>query len=147
METFEKLVKRNYHLSCKELDDFFATLEPININMLTNEWKVEYLFTKEGTGSYWEIITKTIPFFRVYSKQFLNKNNVNAWVYKFFGIKFHCGIAKAFLKEITFRNKKSVSMIYKNMQMIDHFRKIDENTIMGIMETNNQLNLYFYLKK
>ena len=26
MKTFEELVKNNYHLSCKELDDFFDSL-------------------------------------------------------------------------------------------------------------------------
>ena len=147
MKTFEELVKNNYHLSCKELDDFFDSLEPVNMNIFSGEWKAEYLFTKEGTGSWWEFFTKHIPIIRVYSKIFLDKNNVNALVYNLFCFKFNFPGSHAFLQQMEFRNKISTSMIYNHVPMVDHFRMVNENTLMGIMTTGSKLNLYFYIKK
>lgn len=51
------------------------------------------------------------------------------------------------LRTIKFRDKISTSMIYNFLPMIDNFRKVDENTVMGITEVKGETSVYFYLKK
>jgi hypothetical protein len=146
-EILKNLVSRNRNLSCSELDDFFSTLDSVEIGLLLGEWKIGYLFTKEGTGSFFETITKGFPVFRLYSKRFITKDKVQAWIYDFFGFKFIVPFTDAFLQEIEFRGKISTSLVYKHLPMTDFLRKIDNNTVMGIMKTRDKLNLYFYLEK
>ncbi|MFH1455007.1 MAG: DUF4334 domain-containing protein [bacterium] len=146
MEKFEKIISQKEKISYKELDEFFASLEPIKIDEMIGEWKIGYFFT-DGIGSKWEIFIRNFPIIRPYSKKFLDQNNVKAWVYRFFGIKFSIPGASAILRKVEFRNKVSTSMIYNYLPMIDNFRKVDDNTVMGIMETKGKVSLYFYFKK
>lgn len=145
-EIFEKFVSQNDNLSRKELDDFFTDLESITTDEMIDEWRVGYLFTKEKTGSKWEAFIRNIPI-RLYSKKFLDRNNVKAWIYRFFGIKFSIPGTGAILRKIEFRNKISTSMVYNYLPMIDNFRKLDDNTVMGIMEVKGKVSVYFYLKR
>ena len=145
MEEFGQIIQ-NRQTSRKKLDDLFANLEPVVMDKMTGEWRVKYLFTKEGTGSKWETLAKYSPI-GFYSKKFLDKDNVKAWIFRIFGIKFSTPYTSAVLKKIEFMDKISVSMVYNYLPMIDNFRKIDEDTIMGIMETKGKVGIYFYLKK
>ena len=65
----------------------------------------------------------------------------------FFGIKFSVPGTSAILRKIEFRNKISTSMVYNYLPMIDNFRKLDDNTVMGIMEEKGKVSVYFYLKR
>ena len=35
---------------------------------------------------------------------------------------------------IDFRGKQGVAMVYDDLPIIDHFRKVDENTVVGAMD-------------
>lgn len=131
----------------KELDEFFDSLEPVAIDEFKGEWQVKFLFTKEGTGSKLETFIRVFPVFRVYGKKFLGQDKVKAWIYRISGIKFSILGASAVLRKVEFRNKLSTSMVYNYLPLIDNFRKIDEFTIMGVMEIKGETALYFYLKK
>jgi len=146
-QILEKFIYSKNKISRKKLDDFFADLDLITIREMIGEWRVGYLFTKEGTGSRWEIFIKNFPIVRLYGKKFIDQNNVKAWIYRFFGIKFSAPGASAVLKEIKFRDKVSVSMIYNYLPMIDNFRKVDDDIVMGIMEVKGEVSVYFYLKR
>ena len=142
---FEKIIHKENLVSCKDLDELFAELQPITINEMIGEWQVGYIFT-EGTGSKFETFLRYLPI-KLYGKRFLNKNRVQAWVFSVFGIKFGFPGATAILETIDYRNKISTSMIYNYLPMIDHFRKVDNSVVMGIMEIKGKLSVYFYLKK
>jgi hypothetical protein len=58
----------------------------------------------------------------------------------------------AILREIIYRDVLSTSMIYNNLPILDHFRYINKNTILGAMEDigskyKNKDVLYFILKR
>ena len=112
---------------------------------MIGEWQVGYLFT-EGTGSKFETFLRYLPI-KLYGKRFLSKNKVQAWVFSLFGIKFGFPGATSILETIDYRNKVSTSMIYNYLPMIDHFRKVDNSAVMGIMEIKRNLSVYFYLRK
>jgi hypothetical protein len=42
--------------------------------------------------------------------------------------------SKARLRRIDFRGKQSVGMVYDDLPIIDHFRKVDEHTVLGAMD-------------
>ncbi len=142
----EEIISQKREASCKELDELFAGLGPVTADEIMGEWRVGFLFTKEGTGSKWETLVRHSPV-RLYGKRFLNMNNVKAWVFRVLGIKFGFPGTSAVLRKMEFRNKISVSMIYNHLPLIDHFRKLNEKIILGIMETRGKLCVYFYLYK
>lgn len=144
-EKFQQFIKQKYNIPIKELDDFFGRLEPITIDEIIGEWRVGYLFT-EGTGSKWETFIKMSPV-KLYSKKFLDRNNVKAWIFCFLGLKFSLPMTSAILRMVNFRNKISTSMIYNYLPMLDHFRKVNDGMIMGIMEVKGRESVYFYLEK
>ena len=145
MRNYEQIQGKKNTYSIKELDEVFSNSQSVSIDELAGEWRIGYLFTKEGTGSMLEFLLKIIPLFRVHSKIFINQNNVKAWGYEIFGRRFYNPISKAILREKEFRNKRSASITYKYLPITDYFRRIDENRIMGIMEVCGKLSLYFYI--
>ena len=113
---------------------------------MTGEWRLEYLLT-EGTGSILEVFLRNFPILKLYGKRFINRNNVKAWIYSFFGLKFSVPLATAVLRKVEFRGKISASMIYNYLPMIDYFRKVNDDIVMGIMEIKGKVSVYFYLTK
>ncbi|KAI8148482.1 hypothetical protein BJV82DRAFT_653576 [Fennellomyces sp. T-0311] len=55
------------------------------------------------------------------------------------------------IRSVLFRGVVSSAMIYDNQPIIDHFRYIDNDTVVGYMDTKMQTDpsddLYFYLKR
>ena len=57
--------------------------------------------------------------------------------------------SKAKLREVRFRGRITAAMIYDDLRIIDVFRKVDENTVLGIMDFKGRLhnNFYFFVLK
>lgn len=146
LKKFEELKHESGFFLCEELDNFFDELDSIAIEEMTGEWRLEYLLT-EGTGSILEVFLRNFPILKLYGKRFINRNNVKAWIYSFFGLKFSVPLATAVLRKIEFRGKVSASMIYNYLPMIDYFRKVNDDIVMGIMEIKGKVSVYFYLTK
>ncbi|RME98497.1 MAG: DUF4334 domain-containing protein [Bacteroidetes bacterium] len=56
--------------------------------------------------------------------------------YLFLGLPFlfTTRASKARLRQIRYRTKLSTGMVYDDLPIIDHFRKIDEDTVLGAMD-------------
>ncbi|TCK98516.1 uncharacterized protein DUF4334 [Natranaerovirga hydrolytica] len=83
-------------------------------------------------------------------KKMINNRNVNPhkydWILKCFRTKY----SKARLRQIEYRGKVSTAMIYDNVPIIDVFRKLDNNTVIGVMDVKgsfDDLGYFFILKK
>ena len=53
---------------------------------------------------------------------------------------------------VQFRGKLSSCMVYDAQPVFDHFRKVDDRTVMGIMDGKDQVfdngkHFYFYLER
>lgn len=61
------------------------------------------------------------------------------------------GKGEASLWMIEFRGEVTASMVYDGQPIIDHFKRVDENTLMGIMNGKGGVvdgrHLYFYLDR
>ena len=84
---------------------------------------------------------------------FLNKvkrkeiKNTNLLKNIFLILKFKTNKSSARLSMIEYLGKISVAMIYDNLPIIDIFRKIDQNTLLGVMDMKSQKPFFFMLKR
>lgn len=53
--------------------------------------------------------------------------------------------SKARLRMIDYRGKTSATMIYDRLPIHDHFRKIDEHSVMGLMDFKGEKHPYFFM--
>lgn len=52
---------------------------------------------------------------------------------------------KARLRQMRFRGKESATMVYDRKPINDIFRKIDDNTVLGLMDLKGDKNPFFFL--
>ncbi|MFZ2510414.1 MAG: DUF4334 domain-containing protein [Gordonia sp. (in: high G+C Gram-positive bacteria)] len=52
---------------------------------------------------------------------------------------------RARLREISYREKVSAAMVYDGLPIIDHFRRIDDDTLLGAMDQRGADRPYFFL--
>lgn len=61
------------------------------------------------------------------------------------------GKGEASLWEVAFRGEVTASMVYDGQPVIDHFKRVDDDTLMGIMNGKTSLvrdrHFYFYLQR
>jgi hypothetical protein len=140
---FDELLKRKGKISAEELDGLFSGLEPVEINEMMGKWQGGFF----PTGNKMEIWLKDFSVLKWFGKYFLSPNNVKALVYSILGFKINLPLGTAVLRRMEFRGKLSTSMFYNYLPIIDNFRKVDSNTLMGIMEVKGRSTIYFYLIK
>ena len=49
------------------------------------------------------------------------------------------------LQAVTFRGKRSAAMIYDRQPIVDHFRRIDDHRVLGLMEMRGMERPFFFL--
>lgn len=128
----------------EDLDLYFENLEMIDFGDVVGKWKGGLFYV----CNWMEFFLKKIPFIKWWGKEFYKNKKVDALIFSFFGLKFRLPFfGSAVLEEIEFRNKKSVAIVYNHLPIVDSLRRIDENTLMGILQLNGKVKIYFYLRK
>lgn len=57
-------------------------------------------------------------------------------------------LGSAQLREVVYRGICTATMIYNTQPILDHFRKFDDNTVLGAMDRKGDtVPLYFYLHR
>jgi hypothetical protein len=51
----------------------------------------------------------------------------------------------ATLKAVAYRGKRSAAMIYDGQPIVDHFRRIDDDRVLGLMEMRGMERPFFFL--
>ncbi|OUS31858.1 hypothetical protein A9Q99_01825 [Gammaproteobacteria bacterium 45_16_T64] len=139
---FNRYAESKEAVAFDDLAEIFATLEPIDMSSMIGPWQGGIF--KSGTLIDWTL--KDYGFIKWIGKEYVSKNNVKALMHNFLGFKFNFPvIGRAQIRPIQFRGKLSTSMIYNHLPIIDHFRKVDDNTLMGAMDLKGRIVLYFYL--
>jgi hypothetical protein len=142
MQGFEKM-RTDKRSSKEDLDAYFDTLEPVDIDCLSGFWRGGIL----PTGQCLDFLLTGLPIIHWHGKDFRSINEVKAVIYYFFGLEFNLPWMTARLRPALYRGKNSATMAYDYLPVIDYFRKIDRKTIMGIMEWRKQPTVYFFLEK
>ncbi|MFT3900811.1 MAG: DUF4334 domain-containing protein [Gordonia sp. (in: high G+C Gram-positive bacteria)] len=52
---------------------------------------------------------------------------------------------RARLRTLDFRGATSAAMVYDDIPVIDHFRRLDENTVLGAMDQRGSEQTYYFL--
>ncbi|OLP00981.1 hypothetical protein BVU76_17920 [Mycolicibacterium porcinum] len=146
--TFDGFVSREGQIPDAELDAFWAVLAPASINFMIGEWKGGAFDTGHPVSG---LLHKANWF----GKTMLSPSDVLPIVClddagnKFNNDKLSKGGASLWLEE--FRGEVTATMVYDGQPIHDHFKKVDDNTVMGIM--NGKAGLqdgrygYFYLQR
>ena len=128
-----------------ELDGFWATLEPASIDFLIGEW----IGGEFDTGHRENGTLSQINFF---GKTFISATDVKPLVcLDDDGNKYSNtvnGEGSLWMEE--FRGEVTATMVFDGQPVHDHFKKIDDDAVMGIMDGKNALDdgryAYFYLE-
>ncbi|BBZ50499.1 DUF4334 domain-containing protein [Mycobacterium heidelbergense] len=145
---FTELKERGGRIADAELDEFWSTLRPATIEGMIGEWKGgEFLTSHKMNGQ----LEKA----RWFGKTFKSAGDVqplvcvNADGDKFSNVAMGKGEASLWLEE--FRGEVTATMVYDGQPVHDHFKKIDDDAVMGIMNGKGVLDdgryYYFYLER
>jgi Domain of unknown function (DUF4334)/GXWXG protein len=145
---FTAFKERSGDIADAELDEFWSELPPTTIEDLIGEWKGgEFQTGHKMNGQ----LQKA----RWFGKTFTSASEVQPLVCldddgnKFSNVAMGKGEASLWLE--SFRGEVTASMVYDGQPVHDHFKKIDDDAVMGIMNGKGVLDngryYYFYLER
>jgi len=145
---FTEFKERSDRIPDAELDEFWATLAPATIGGMIGEWKGgEFLTGHKMNGQ----LEKA----RWFGKTFTSASDVQPLVCvdadgkKFSNVAMGKGEASLWLED--FLREVTATMVYDGQPVHDHFKKIDDDAVMGIMNGKGVLDdgryYYFYLER
>jgi hypothetical protein len=149
---FTEFKERGSAIPDAELDEFWATLAPASIEGMIGEWKGgEFVTGHKMNGK----LEKAGWF----GKTFKSAGDVQPLVCvdadgnKFSNVAMGKGEASLWRED--FRGEVTATMVYDGQPVHDHFKKIDDNAVMGIMNGKDVLDFqggvgryyYFYLER
>ncbi len=146
---FTELKDRGGQIPDAELDEFWATLQPATLEQMLGEWKGgEFV-----TGHKMNGLLEQAGWF---GKTFTSVADVQPLVCldadgnKFSNVEMGKGEASLWLE--VFRGEVTATMVYDGQPVHDHFKTIDDDAVMGIMNgkgvrDGGRYYYYFYLER
>ncbi|KSZ56681.1 DUF4334 domain-containing protein [Rhodococcus sp. C26F] len=137
VQRLEELRARTDRIDPRELDALWEHLAPARIDDLVGyRWKGFSFDTGHRTHT---LLGKS----RWYGKTFASVSEVQPLVcYGEDGELFSdtkTGRGEASLWEIVFRGEVTATMVYDGMPVFDHFKKVDDDTVVGVMNGKGSL--------
>ncbi|ORA17446.1 DUF4334 domain-containing protein [Mycobacterium asiaticum] len=147
-EKFTEFKERDGDIPDSELDEFWASLAPATIDGMLGEWRGGEFVTGHKMNHQLEKAGW-------FGKTFKSAVDVQPLVCvdadgnKFSNLKMGNGEASLWLEE--FRGEVTATMVYDGQPVHDHFKVIDEDAVMGIMNGKGVVHdgryFYFYLER
>ena len=149
---FTELKERKDRIADAELDTFWATLPPATIEDMLGEWSGGEFDTGHRMNG---LLAKA----KWFGKTFTSAADVQPLICldddgnKFSNVKLGKGEASLWMEQ--FRGEVTATMVYDGQPTHDHFKKIDDDAVMGIMNGKHVLDFgdgrgrffYFYLER
>lgn len=145
---FTDFKERSGDIADSELDEFWAELKPAAIEEMLGEWKGGEFQTGHKMNGQLEKAGW-------FGKTFTSVSDVQPLVCldadgnKFSNVGMGKGEASLWLED--FRGEVTATMVYDGQPVHDHFKKIDDDAVMGIMNgkgvRDNGKYYYFYLER
>jgi hypothetical protein len=125
------------------LFEYYDGLEPVTIEFMLGDWEGGVLATgHEGEQQmslmHWD------------GKTFRSRDDVDPIICRNPGEARVASpiMGKATLRMVEYRGKSTATMIYDKHPILDHFRKIADDLVMGIMDRKGDATpLFFYLRR
>ncbi|HEJ7992044.1 TPA: DUF4334 domain-containing protein [Serratia liquefaciens] len=128
-QIFDELRSREIIEDDKELLDFFDSLPVVKVDEILSKWK-----GGDFNTGHWA--SKAMVDMSWFGKWF--KDSIESYPLvcfnesgKLYSNRVMHG--EASLWNVEFRGKVSATMIYDGVPIFDHFRKVDDNTLLGVM--------------
>ena len=145
---FTEFKERSGSIEDAELDDYWASLPPATVDGMLGEWKGgEFVTGHRMNGQ----LAKS----RWFGKTFNSTVDVQPLVCldddgnRFSNVTMGKGEASLWLEE--FRGEVTATMVYDGQPVHDHFKQVDDRTVMGIMNgkgvIDNGRYFYFFLER
>jgi hypothetical protein len=113
-----------------DLDALWADLDPVDASAILGAWRGFAL----ATGHPVEL---ALAFSRWHGKRFLSLSDAKPLICRTADGDLYSdtetGRGEASLWNIEFRGEVTATMVYDGMPVFDHFKRVDENTLMGVM--------------
>ncbi len=147
---FSEFKERGSDIPDAELDEFWATLEPMTIEGMIGEWE-------GGEFATGHVVCGQLKQAGWFGKTFKSATDVQPLIWldengeKYSNVEMGNGEASLWLEQ--FRGEVTATMVYDGQPSHDHFKKIDDNAVMGIMNgkqilaMDNGRHYYFYLER
>ena len=125
------------------LTEVFDEAEPVGIGFLTGTWR----------GAAFENASEAalrMADLNWYGKRFTDAETVEPLLCRDAAgtVVAYTALGQARLREVSFRGKVSAAMVYDDLPVIDHFRKLDENTVLGLMDPKGRpVDFFFHLTR
>ncbi len=140
---FEALAARREKTALAELDALFDKLPDVAEDFMIGEWDGGVFDTGHpGEGQ--------LEALRWIGKTFRDRNDVSPIVSRGpdGGRVVNPIMGAASLRRVEYRGVVTATMCYDQHPVFDHFRKLDERTVLGVMDRKgDRLPLYFYLRR
>ena len=145
---FEEFKERTELITDAELDDYWATLQPATIDGMLGEWK-------GGAFNTGHKLNAALEEARWFGKTFNSAADVKPLICldadgnKFSNVDLGNGEATLWMEE--FRGEVTATMVYDGQPTHDHFKRIDDSAVIGLMNGKFALKggrpAYFYLER
>ncbi|GGL95452.1 hypothetical protein GCM10010129_44200 [Streptomyces fumigatiscleroticus] len=146
-QRFHELREQDSPVDPAELDAIWAALDTVRIKEILGEWNGEVF----DTGHRGALVTQAVGW---RGKNFHSAQNVKPVVlHGLEGIsRIEAAPSDASLWMVEFRSEVTAAMVYDHVPVIDHFKKVDNDTLMGVMGGKDIVldqghHLYFSLKR
>lgn len=147
MTTLAELRHRD-RIDTEELDRLWATLPPARLDDLWGSWRGSEL----PTG---HLLSRVLRKTGWVGKRFVSALDVQPLVCRrddgslYSNVELGKGEASVWM--IEFRGEVTATMVYDSTPTFDHFKRVDDNTLLGIMNGKNVLfegrHFYFVLER
>ncbi|MEV4258491.1 DUF4334 domain-containing protein [Spirillospora sp. NPDC049652] len=121
----------------------FRDLPPVAPDRLTGLWR-------GGVFDPEDRMARLLARLRWYGKRFTDTENVDPLVCRTDdgGLYTYDGMGSARLREVVLDGVASAAMIYDGRPIIDHFRRVSDDVVMGAMDAKGEASvLYFHLTR
>ncbi|WP_083913428.1 DUF4334 domain-containing protein [Nocardia concava] len=142
-DRFATVIVPGHRATAEELDELFAAAESIGIEFMLGEWD-------GGHFALGHPIEKQLDAMRWAGKSFTDRDTVSPIVCfdAAGGRAANPSFGGARLREMVYQGSVTATMVYDELPMFDHFRRIDDDTVMGAMDSKGRTKPgYFYLTR
>ncbi|WP_317932250.1 DUF4334 domain-containing protein [Halioxenophilus sp. WMMB6] len=122
-----------------ELLGYFDSLEPVTSDFMLGQWQGEVLLTGHPGES-------QLLGLKWVGKSFHAANDVEPIISQNSAGERYTNpiLGTASLREVCFRGKCTATMVYDSHPIFDHFAKIDDNHVLGVMDKKGDTQYLFF---
>jgi len=138
-----EIIDSGQECEAAELTPIFDALEPVEADAMLGQWRGgAFETTSQAAG----MLVKL----GWYGKRFNDTEDVEPLLCKAVDgtVYSYEKLGKARLREVSFRGRSSAAMVYDTQPIIDCFRRIDADRVLGLMDVKGSpADFYFHLTR